>query len=106
MRARHAFETISPAAARSEMQNPAVLVWDVRETDEFAAGHIPGAESVPLGTVEITAQKTLPDKNIRLLIYCQSGRRSRMAAQLLAAEGWRNVANFGGIADWPYEITN
>lgn len=104
MRTAHAFETITPAAARREMTNPAVLVWDVREKDEFAAGHIPGAESVPLGTVEVTAQETLPDRRTRLLIYCQSGRRSRMAAQLLAAQGYTNVADFGGIIAWPYEV--
>lgn len=104
MRTKDAFETITPAMARREMQNPSVIVWDVREADEFSQGHIPGAESVPLGTVEVTAQETLPDRKTRLLIYCQSGRRSHMAAKLLAAVGYTNVADFGGIADWPYEI--
>lgn len=104
MRKKPAFEMISPAAAHKEMLSGPVLVWDVREADEFAAGHIPGAESVPLCTVETTAEDTLPDKSVRILIYCQSGRRSHMAAELLAAEGYTNVADFGGIADWPYEV--
>ena len=80
------------------------LILDVRRTDEFAAGHIPGAINVAnesIGTDEIPE---LPEKDQLILVYCRSGNRSKQAAQKLAALGYTNVVEFGGIMDWHGEI--
>lgn len=82
-----------------------VIVVDVRRADEYEAGHLPGAILVPNETILTEAAKKLPDKNAVLLIYCRSGRRSAEAAQKLISIGYIHVYDFGGILDWPYEIT-
>ena len=46
----------------------------------------------------------LPDKNQLILIYCRSGRRSKIAAETLVSLGYTNIKEFGGIIDWPYDI--
>ena len=79
------------------------IILDVRRADEYAEGHIPGAINVAnedIGTDEITE---LPDKSQLILVYCRSGRRSKIAAQSLADLGYTNVMEFGGIIDWEYE---
>ena len=54
---------------------------DVREPDEFAVGHIPGAKLLPLGDVLTRAEEVMPDKNAQWLIYCRTGRRSADAVR-------------------------
>ena len=55
---------------------------------------------------EITekAEEVLPDKNQLILVYCRSGRRSKIAAEALVELGYTNIKEFGGIIDWPYEV--
>ena len=78
---------------------------DVRRSDEFAAGHIPGAV---LFTNELMtkadAEKLLPNKNQRIFVYCRSGRRSKEASQKLVDYGYSNVIEIGGILDYEGEI--
>ena len=49
------------------------------------------------------AEKELPNKDALILVYCRSGRRSKIASESLAKLGYTNVKEFGGIIDWPYE---
>lgn len=103
----YSYETLSAETARREMaQQPAPLVLDVREADEYADGHIPFAVNAPLSCLAEQLADLAPDKAARILIYCLSGRRSAIAAGMLAGAGYSRVANFGGILDWPYEIVN
>lgn len=98
------YESISPQEARGRMTGGAVIV-DVREPAEYSEGHVPGARLLPLGTVsEENAAAVIPDKETEVLVYCRSGRRSKMGAEKLKDLGYANVAEFGGIIDWPYEI--
>ena len=83
----------------------AVTLLDVRTEDEFAAGHIPGAVCLPVDALSVRAAAMLPDKEAEILVYCQSGRRSAAAAARLLKLGYTNVSDFGGIQDWPYDIT-
>ena len=46
----------------------------------------------------------LPDKDQLILVYCRSGRRSKIAAEALVELGYTNIKEFGGIIDWPYEV--
>lgn len=80
------------------------IILDVREQDEFDAGHIPGAVLIPYEQITGKAETMLPDKDAQILVYCRSGRRSKIAAAALAQLGYTNIKEFGGIIDWPYEV--
>ena len=80
------------------------IVLDTREQDEFDSGHIPGAILIPYTEIENKAEEMMPDKDKLILVYCRSGRRSKIAAESLAKLGYTNVKEFGGIIDWPYEV--
>jgi rhodanese-related sulfurtransferase len=73
-------------------------IIDVRENEEYAAGHIPGAQLIPLGLLPVRLQD-LP-RTAPVYLVCQSGNRSFQAAQLLDQAGYdaRNVS--GGTATW------
>jgi len=79
------------------------VILDVRTPEEFAEKHIPGAINIPnetIGTDEITQ---LADKDQLILVYCRSGNRSKQASEKLAALGYSNIVEFGGINDWKGE---
>ena len=81
------------------------VILDVRTQEEYDEGHVPGAILIPNTEIENRAEEELPDKAQLILDYCRSGRRSKLAAQILADLGYTNVKEFGGILDWPYEVT-
>ena len=80
------------------------IILDTREQDEIDSGHIPGAILIPYTEIENKAEEMIPDKDELILVYCRSGRRSKIAAENLAKLGYTNVKEFGGIIDWPYEV--
>ena len=80
------------------------IILDVREQDEYDAGHIPGAILIPYTQIEEKAEGALTDKNQLILVYCRSGRRSKIAAEALVELGYTNIKEFGGIIDWPYDV--
>ncbi len=79
------------------------VILDVRTEEEFAEGHVPGAMLIPHDKINVQASEKLPDKDRLILVYCRSGRRSKLAAEALLALGYKNIIEFGGIIDWPYE---
>ena len=80
------------------------IILDVRTQEEYDQGHIPGAILIPDTEVEVTAEEVLTDKDQLLLVYCRSGRRSKLASEILVELGYTNIKEFGGIIDWPYEV--
>ncbi|NLK46584.1 MAG: rhodanese-like domain-containing protein [Treponema sp.] len=85
--------------------NPDSIIVDVRRPEEYGSGHIPGAVILTMEKInEETAQAVLPDKNQMILIYCRSGNRSKIAAQMLVELGYQNVYEIGGIFDYSGEI--
>ena len=85
--------------------NPDAIIVDVRRDDEYKAGHIPGAVLLTMETITAeTAEKVLPNKNQMILIYCRSGRRSKIAAQNLLDLGYTNLIEFGGILDYKGKV--
>lgn len=74
------------------------LLVDVRTAQEYAAGYIPSAVNIPFDLIE----DNLPteDRSARIIVYCRSGTRSGTAARTLAALGFTNVLDFGGIGRW------
>ena len=86
-------------------KNPDAIIVDVRRDDEYKAGHIPGAVLLTMETITAeTAAKVLPDKDQMILIYCRSGRRSKISAQTLLELGYTNLIEFGGILDYKGKI--
>ena len=102
---KNTYQQITQEKAKAMMDSQNVIVLDVREQDEFAAGHISGAILLPVGTItKETAAAVIPKKDSVVLVYCRSGNRSKTASQVLADLGYRNVYEFGGIKTWPYGI--
>ena len=98
------YEQISGAEAKALMDSESgYIILDAREQDEYDEGHIPGAILIPYGEIADRAEKELPDKDQLILVYCRSGRRSKIAAEELVKLGYTNVKEFGGIIDWEYE---
>lgn len=80
------------------------IILDTRTQEEFDEGHIPGAILIPHDEILKKAETVLTDKNQLILVYCRSGRRSKLAAEDLVKLGYTNVKEFGGIIDWPYAV--
>ena len=99
------YEQISGAEAKAIMDSESgYIIIDARTQEEYDEGHIPGAIMIPEYEIADRAEKELPDKDQLILVYCRSGRRSKIAAEELVKLGYTNVKEFGGIIDWEYEI--
>ncbi len=99
------YEQISGEEAKRLMDTETdYIIIDARTEEEFDEGHIEGAILISEYEIGERAEKELPDKDQLILVYCRSGRRSKIAAQALADLGYTNVKEFGGIIDWQYEI--
>ena len=80
------------------------IILDTRTQEEYDEGHIPGAILIPHDEILEKAECVLTDKDQVILVYCRSGRRSKLAAQDLVKLGYTNIKEFGSIIDWPYEV--
>ena len=99
------YDQISGAEAKALMDSESgYIIIDARTQEEYDQGHIPGAILIPEYEIADRAEKELPDKDQLILVYCRSGRRSKIAAEELVKLGYTNVKEFGGIIDWEYEI--
>ena len=99
------YEQISGAEAKALMDSESgYIIIDARTQEEYDQGHIPGAIMIPEYEIADRAEKELPDKDQLILVYCRSGRRSKIAAEEFVKLGYTNVKEFGGIIDWEYEI--
>src|SRR5919109_715476 len=101
-------DEVDPAAVREQASNGAVVV-DVREPEEWAAGHIPGAVHVPKSYLESRIEGAVPDRGKHVVLYCASGNRSAWAARTLIDDlGYEHVESMtGGFTLWKdrgYEV--
>ena len=80
------------------------VILDTRTQEEYDESHIPGAIVISHEEILEKAEDVLTDKDQLILVYCRSGRRSKLAAQDLQKLGYTNIKEFGGILDWPYEV--
>ena len=102
---KNSYEQITANQAKELMEKETgYIIIDARTQEEFYEGHIEGAILIPEYEISQRAEKELPDKDQLILVYCRSGRRSKIASQALVDLGYTNVKEFGGIIDWPYEI--
>ena len=99
------YEQISKKEAKRIMDTESdYVIIDARTQEEFDEGHIENAILIPEYEIAEKATDLIPDKNSLILVYCRSGRRSKIAAEALVELGYTNVKEFGGIIDWEYEI--
>ena len=80
------------------------IILDVRTQEEYKEGHISGATQISHEEIKEKAEDVLTDKDQLILVYCRSGRRSKLAAESLVELSYTNIKEFGGIIDWPYEV--
>ncbi len=92
--------TVEQVAGQLKAPAQPVLV-DVRESDEFSAGKLPGAVSVPRGFLELRIEEKVPDRATPVVVYCAGGTRSALAAKTLQDMGYTQVASMaGGYNRW------
>ncbi len=101
-------EEVDPAEV-NELMHEGVAIVDVREAEEFAAGHLPGAKHVPRSYLETRIEGVVPDRSSQVILYCASGNRSAYGARTLGQEmGYEHVRSMtGGITLWKdrgYEV--
>ena len=100
------FQQISQEEAKRLMDTETGgVILDVRSKEEYVEGHINGAICIPVETINDTVINQLPDKNQMILVYCRSGYRSAMAAEILAKLGYTDIREFGGIMNWTFGTT-
>lgn len=104
-------EEVSPEEVRALLERPdreGVELIDVREADEYEAGHLPGARHYPRGFLEVRADLEHPkrdpwlaDRSRRLVLYCGGGHRSALAARTLQQMGFTDVRSMAeGWTGW------
>ena len=99
------YTQISQETAKEMMEkDDGHVVVDVRRQDEYDSGHIPGAILIPNESIGTVQPEELPALDQIILIYCRSGNRSKQASEKLAAMGYTNIYEFGGINTWTGEI--
>ena len=93
--ARQRIKEVTPAEAH-DLLNSGAVILDVRDKEEFDAGHIEGATHLSRGTLEMRADEVLPDKNTPVVCYCMGGNRGALAAETLQQLGYKSVASIEG----------
>jgi molybdopterin/thiamine biosynthesis adenylyltransferase/rhodanese-related sulfurtransferase len=92
---------LTPAEVELLQERPGVAIVDVREPDEWDAGHLPNAKLVAKSRVEQQIEDAVPDRSTKVVLYCASGIRSLFAGQLLQQLGYADVASMsGGFQQW------
>ena len=100
------YEQITQEEAKQIMDTTnGYILLDTRTREEYDQNHIPGALLIPHTEIAQRAEEELPDKDQLILVYCRSGNRSKQASEVLVELGYTHVKEFGGIIDWPYEVT-
>ena len=92
------FASAATQAVRDVGADEAVLL-DVRTDEEFAAGHAPGAIHLPLDRIEAGERPDIA-KDRTVYVYCRTGRRAAVAIEILREDGFSDLTNIGGLADW------
>lgn len=99
------YQQISQEEAKEIMANETdIIILDVRMQEEYSEGHISDAICVPVETITDSQPEELPDLDQKILVYCRSGNRSKQASEKLAAIGYTNIYEFGGINTWDGDV--
>jgi rhodanese-related sulfurtransferase len=88
---------ISADDAKKKLANNEVdIILDVRTNMEYNLGHYPNAKHIPITQLQERAVSELPDRTARILVYCNTGQRSRKASEILLPLGYKNVHYIAG----------
>ena len=95
------FMSLTELNARQSARPNDLVVLDVREKDAFTSGHVPGARNVPRGQLELRVNDEFPDPTLRIVVVCEFGKVSTLAAATLRELGFlRTAALDGGMKAW------
>lgn len=98
------FKIIRAVEAKKIMDSTDCKILDVRTPEEFEEGHIESAILLPFDELNQQVENVLKNKDEMILVYCQSGVRSKVACEIMAQKGYTNLLDFGGIKRWPFDI--
>jgi len=98
------YRAVSGKQAQKLFKNDGAIIVDVRSKAEYDERHVKGAVLMPHETVHSMAPAVLPDKNSTIIVYCRTGRRTKLAANSLFNLGYKNVYDMGAIGNWPGEF--
>ena len=102
--AKQRIREVSVEETRTRVKDGKATLVDVREDNEWAAGHARGAVHMGRGVIERDIESRIPDKNAELILYCGGGFRSALSADNLQKMGYTNVASMaGGWREWQAE---
>ena len=88
---------VTPQQVKADMDaNKPVILLDVRDSEEFAAGHLPRAMNISRGLLEFKVGSMIPDKNAYIVLYCRTDARSALATAVMQEMGYTNVRNMQG----------
>ena len=97
------YKSISFKEAKEMIEKSGTVLLDVRTEEEYITGHIPTSILIPLDELEYRLDE-LQDKSQNIIVYCKSGRRSKIACDILIQAGYSNIFDLGGVVDWPYGL--
>ncbi|MFR2534674.1 MAG: rhodanese-like domain-containing protein [Clostridia bacterium] len=80
-------------------EEPSTILIDVRSPQEYKEGHLEGSLNIPLYNIETQEESVLPDKTQSIIVYCQSGNRSKKAMEILKKDGYQRVCHMKGGLD-------
>jgi sulfur-carrier protein adenylyltransferase/sulfurtransferase len=100
--AKAAIREVTPADVKKMIDaKEKIIILDVRDREEFETGYIPGAINISRGMLEFRADKLMPDKNAKVIVYCGIDLRGPLATKTLNELGYRNAVNIiGGLNAW------
>ncbi len=93
---------VTPAEVKKMIdEKEKIIILDVRDREEFETGYIPGAINISRGMLEFRAEKVIPDKNAKVIVYCGVDLRGPLATKTLNELGYANAVNIiGGLNAW------
>jgi phage shock protein E len=98
------YQTITPEAAKKMLSTQqGIILLDVRTAEEYKTGHLAGSQLLPVEELADRSNELPAAKDTPIIVYCRSGRRSKIAADELITLGYTRVFDLGGLQDWPYE---
>ena len=88
---------VTPQQVKADMDaGKSIILLDVRDSEEFDAGHIPKAMNISRGVLEFKVGSMIPDKNANIVLYCRTDARSALATAVLKEMGYMNAKNLQG----------
>lgn len=94
------FTSLSVVEFSAAIKKDSVVIVDVRTPAEYKSGYIAGATNIDIKSAEFNTEAAKLDKNKKIAIYCRSGKRSKMAANVLAEMGYQVIELNSGIMGW------